>query len=107
MTILNRKNVFVTGSTNQKIILNGFLHAYFDYEKKCWALKRQRVDFNKITFSLHICNQRWSKLRCLIACTIQIAKCDIVYFVQGWKADRLPRIEHFIAKVLRKEIMYE
>jgi hypothetical protein len=36
-----------------------------------------------------------------------LIKCDAIYMLVGWKKSRGARIEHFIAKILEMEIVYQ
>ena len=44
---------------------------------------------------------------CMLVCIYHLLKCSYVYFLNDWKQSRGARIEHRIARVTHKQIIYQ
>lgn len=52
---------------------------------------------------LHYCPY-WA---CMISCIVAMVRCSSVYFLRDWRGSKGARIEHKIAKLLNKNIIYQ
>lgn len=72
-------------------------HGYFGFRPV------DPCDFTLIGIPLR--NYTWSV--CIMVCLWHLAGCSYVYMLRDWKDSRGARIEHRVAKILHKEIIYQ
>ena len=53
-----------------------------------------------------LCKPTWSWWRCMVVCLWHLMRCDTVVFMDNWRDSRGARIEHRVAKLLGKKIIY-
>lgn len=55
---------------------------------------------------IKLCNPKWSWSRCMAACLWHLLRCDTVAMLSNWRSSRGAKIEHFLALMLRKKVIY-
>lgn len=53
-----------------------------------------------------LCNSRWSWWRCMAVCLWHLVRCDTVAMLSNWRGSRGAKIEHFLALLLFKKVLY-
>lgn len=53
-----------------------------------------------------LCRAHWGWYRCMVVCLLHLLFCKEVYMLPGWEKSRGARIEHRMARLLRKLIWY-
>lgn len=53
-----------------------------------------------------LCKPYWSWRRCMVVCLWHLVKCDMVVFLDNWQDSKGARIEHRVARLLGKKIIY-
>ena len=53
-----------------------------------------------------LCNPRWSWWRCMAVCLWHLVRCDTVAMLSNWRGSRGAKIEHFLALLLFKKVLY-
>lgn len=56
---------------------------------------------------IQLCRPYWAWWRCMAVCLWHLMWCDAVLFLRGWDMSRGSRMEHRVAIILDKVIMYE
>ena len=65
-----------------------------------------QIGFDPVT-PIRLCCPLWSWWRCMAVCLWNLLWCDSVLFLRGWDLSRGARIEHRVAEILGKVIIYE
>lgn len=71
-----------------------------------YALLAHQIGFEPVN-PIRLCCPLWSWWRCMAVCLWHLLWCDAVLFLRGWDMSRGARIEHRVAEILGKVIMYE
>ena len=53
-----------------------------------------------------LCKPYWSWPRCMAVCLWHLMRCDTVVFMDNWQDSRGARIEHRVARLLGKKMIY-
>lgn len=53
-----------------------------------------------------LCKPSWSWWRYMVVCLWHLMKCDTVVFMDNWQDSKGARIEHRVARVLGKTVIY-
>ena len=53
-----------------------------------------------------LCKPYWSWPRCMAVCLWHLMRCDTVVFMDNWQDSKGARIEHRVAKLLGKTVVY-
>ena len=53
-----------------------------------------------------LCKPTWSWWRCMAVCLWHLLWCDVVVFLYNWQDSRGASIEHRVARLLGKKIIY-
>lgn len=55
---------------------------------------------------IRLCRKEWSWVKCMVKCIYTLTRCKSIFMTPNWKDSRGARLEHAIARLLGKEIMY-
>ena len=94
--------VFISGP------VSGIAHALASQRFAAAAYHlRHFLHFHHIVNPVNVCDPSWSWTRCMAACLPRLLRCSHVYFLIGWNNSRGARLEHRIARLTRKTIIYQ
>lgn len=95
---------------NGKIYIAGKITGDADYVVKFRAgvlhVLRLGWEYEKVVNPVNHCKAYWSWWRCMVRCLCLLAGCEWVAMLPDWKESRGARIEHRVARMLRKNILY-
>ncbi|MBP3762920.1 MAG: DUF4406 domain-containing protein [Bacteroidales bacterium] len=95
---------------NERIYLAGKITGDPDYRVKFRAgvihLLRLGWEYNDIVNPVKACPEGWGWWRCMARCLRLLAGCGWVAMLPDWNESRGARIEHRVAQLLRKNILY-
>ena len=102
-----RTKIYIAGSVSKDVAQFGYLHCWGKFQKVEHLLQSTARKGAKIINPMKLCKGDWSWLRCMIVCLYHIIRhCAALYFLEDWRESRGARIEHFIAKLFKREIHY-
>lgn len=77
----------------------------FDVAEDVWR-NRMRQKY-RVVNPTTLCSVNWSWWRCMAVCLWHLIWCSHIYMLLGWHNSRGARIEHRVARALRKRIIYQ
>ena len=97
--------IFISGKVGKIVSEDHYNQIYNDFELREKYLKQFDSDY-KIVNPMKLCKPSWSWLHCMVVCIWNLLFCDAVYMMYGWQTSRGSRIEHNVAKILNKYVLY-
>ena len=97
---MRRIKLFISGSISGRPYKEAAIH--FNET----ANLAYQIGFDPVN-PIRLCDYSWSWWRCMAVCLWHLLWCDAVFMLDGWEKSRGARIEHRVAKLLNKEIVYD
>lgn len=95
---------------NEKIYIAGKISGERDYKVlfRAGVLRVLGYGFGAedVVNPVELCPEGWPWWRCMVRCLWALKGCSFVAMLPNWKESRGARIEHWVAKVMRKWIIY-
>ena len=97
---MRRSKLFISGSISGRPYKDAAIHF------NSAATLAYQIGFDPVN-PIQLCHPDWSWWRCMAVCLWHLMWCDAVFMLRGWDMSRGARIEHRVAEILGKVIMYE
>ena len=97
---MSRSKLFISGSISGRPYKEAAIHF------NSAATLAYQIGFDPVN-PIQLCRPYWAWWRCMAVCLWHLLWCDAVLFLRGWDLSRGARIEHRVAEILGKVIMYE
>lgn len=97
---MNRSKLFISGP------ISGLPYKEAAIRFNEYALLCHQIGFEPVN-PIRLCCPLWSWWRCMAVCLWHLMWCDAVLMLRGWDMSRGSRMEHRVAIILDKVIMYE
>ena len=97
---MKRSKLFISGPISGRPYKEAVRHF------NAYALLVHQFGFDPVN-PIQLCRPDWSWRRCMAVCLWHLLWCDAVFMLRGWDMSRGARIEHRVAEILGKVIMYE
>jgi hypothetical protein len=62
---------------------------------------------HEVVNPMRITSQSWTWEQCMKACIDQLLTCDVIYMLNDWQTSKGATLEHQIAKIYNKKIIYQ
>lgn len=99
------KTCYICGSVTSHLQIYGYFMVTVKFQNA--ALFLQRLDYKTVN-PMELCKSNWSWIRCMIVCLYNLIKrCDSIYVLRDYKTSRGAKIELWVAKKLKYNIIYE
>ena len=100
---MKRKTIFISG----KVSGLSFCYAYQKFKNAEFILCNEIEEY-KVINPISICKSSYPWWLCMVICLYNlIFKADYIYMLNNWQDSRGARIEHAVARLTRKGIIYE
>ena len=96
---MSRSKLFISGSISGRPYKEAAIHF------NSAATLAYQIGFDPVN-PIQLCRPYWAWWRCMAVCLWHLLWCDAVLFLRGWDLSRGARIEHRVAEILGKVIMY-
>ena len=101
------KRIFISGKVSGTNMIET-KKKFLDAEQYAWfCLSDETKNFNIINPTRLGLPFKASWLYCMVVCIYNLLKCRSIYMLRDWKDSKGSRTEHWIAKRLRYEIIYQ
>ena len=97
---MKRSKIFISGPISGRPYKKAVIHF------NAYALLVHQFGFEPVN-PIRLCCPIWPWWRCMAVCLWHLLWCDAVLMLRGWDMSRGARIEHKVAEILGKVIMYE
>lgn len=97
---MSRSKLFISGPISGRPYKEAAIHF------NSAATLAYQIGFDPVN-PIQLCRPYWAWWRCMAVCLWHLLWCDAVFMLRGWDMSRGARIEHKVAEILGKVIMYE
>ena len=97
---MSRSKLFISGPISGRPYKEAAIHF------NSAATLAYQIGFDPVN-PIQLCRPYWAWWRCMAVCLWHLLWCDAGLFLRGWDLSRWARIEHRVAEILGKLIMYE
>lgn len=97
---MSRSKLFISGPISGRPYKEAAIHF------NSAATLAYQIGFDPVN-PIQLCRPYWSWWRCMAVCLWHLMWCDAVLMLRGWDMSRGSRMEHRVAIILDKVIMYE
>ena len=97
---MKRSKLFISGPISGRPYKEAAIHF------NSAATLAYQIGFDPVN-PIQLCRPYWAWWRCMAVCLWHLMWCDAVLFLRGWDMSRGSRMEHRVAIILDKIIMYE